>query len=74
MMRALGITLIGVGALGLIVVHSFRPPEGILDAIGLLASGRQQFIRPPLYQLLLAFSALVTVSGLYLALSRRNDS
>lgn len=57
-------TLIAVGALGLLVVQSLRPPSDFGDAVMRAAQGQQFFLKEPVYLLgLLVFTAFF-VSGI----------
>jgi hypothetical protein len=62
--------LLAVGVLGLVFVHSMRPPDGVLDALGMLAGGRQQYMKPPLYQLLMALCGFAALAGGIVVLRR----
>jgi hypothetical protein len=54
--------LIGIGLVGLILVYSFRPPAGFMDAMNIAASGRDFYLREPVYYLgLLGFGALLVL-------------
>ena len=53
---AAGAILLTLGVIALVVVYSMRPPSGFMDAFSMMVQGRQTFIRPPLYQVLLALS------------------
>lgn len=63
---AMGAFLLVVGVVGLFTVYSMRPPSGFIDAITILAQGRQQYINAPLYQILMALSGVVAFLGVYL--------
>lgn len=63
MKRSTAVVLLVLGVVGLVVVYSMRPPEGFMDALGMLAQGKQQFIHPPFYQLLMAVSGFCALAG-----------
>ncbi len=70
----LGTLLLLAGIIALVMVHSMRPPSGIMDAFAMMAQGRQTFIKEPFYQILLALAGIVTFFGallVYLGLSQR---
>lgn len=58
-----GTVMLVIGIIGLVAVYSMRPPSGFGEAIMMMGQGRQSFIREPLYQILLAASAIVAVFG-----------
>jgi hypothetical protein len=64
------IGLLAVGVVGLIVVYSMRPPDGIMDALGMLVQGKQRYIHAPLYQLLMALFAFLALAGGIVVLRR----
>jgi len=59
-----GIIYIIVGLLGLIFVHSKRPPSGLGDIIMMMGQPDSWFISEPIYQILmLGFFALAAYGG-----------
>lgn len=61
--KTVGMVMLVIGIIGLVAVYSMRPPSGFGEAIMMMGQGRQSFIREPLYQILLAVSAIVAVFG-----------
>ncbi len=61
--KTTGIVMLIVGIIGLVGVYSIRPPSGFGEALMMMGQGRQFFIREPLYQILMAVSAIVSVLG-----------
>ena len=51
------------GIIGLFLVHSMHPPEGISDAFGMMLSGRENYIREPYYSWALMIFFAITVTG-----------
>ena len=62
-----GVILIVIGVIAFALVHSMRPPSGLGDAMTMMGQGREQFIKEPIYQILLAISGLVAVFGAFLS-------
>ena len=60
---ALGGILLVVGVFGVIAVYSMRPPSGFGDALMMMGQGRNNFIKEPFYQILIATSGLIGVYG-----------
>ncbi|MEQ1574333.1 MAG: hypothetical protein ABMA15_04845 [Vicinamibacterales bacterium] len=67
--RLVGTCLTIVGLVCLAGVHAMRPPSGFMEALMMLGQGKQTFIREPLYQILLAGSALMSLGGIVLIVS-----
>jgi hypothetical protein len=61
--KTVGTVMLVIGIIGVVGVYSMRPPSGFGEALMMMGQGRQFFIREPLYQILLAVSALVAVFG-----------
>jgi hypothetical protein len=61
--KTVGTVMLVIGIIGLVGVYSMRPPSGFGEAIMMMGQGRQSFIMEPLYQILLAASAIVAVFG-----------
>lgn len=59
-----GIILLIVGVIGLVAVYSMRPPSGLGDALMMLGQGRDHFIKEPFYQIFMAASFLISLSGI----------
>jgi hypothetical protein len=64
------IGLLAVGIAGLVVVYSMRPPDGIMDALGMMVQGRQRYLHAPYYQLLMALCGFLTLAGGIVVLRR----
>lgn len=56
------------GMIGLFVVYTLRPPAGIGDAFNMMLSGKQRYIREPVYSWLLVTCFAVSVVGAALLL------
>ncbi len=65
---AKGIIITIIGAIGLIVGYSFRPPSNFGDAIVMMGLGREFFLREPIYIGLMVISGLIAVFGLVSAI------
>lgn len=52
-----------IGIIGMILTYSFRPPQGLGDAIGMLAQGRNFYLREPVFLALMAFFGLLALFG-----------
>ena len=51
------------GVIGLFVVYSMRPPHGLGDAYHMVVSGRDNYIKEPLYSWLVIGGFAATVIG-----------
>ena len=51
------------GVIGLFVVYSMRPPQGFGDAYHMVVSGRDNYIKEPLYSWLLIAGFAAAVIG-----------
>jgi hypothetical protein len=61
------VLLVG-GVIGLFVVYTLRPPQGVGDAFHMAISGKQDYIKEPLYSwLLIACFAAAVVGAAILA-------
>lgn len=61
--KFMGIVLLLVGAVGAIVVYSFRPPAGFGEALMMLGQGRDFVIADPYYGIFMLFFVLLGVWG-----------
>lgn len=56
-----GIVLLVIGVLVLVAVYSMRPPSGFGEALMMMGQGRKVFIKEPLYQILMAIGAGISL-------------
>lgn len=72
----LGTILLVIGIIMLVAVYSMRPPSGFGEAFTMMWQGRQNFIREPFYQILLAVGGIISVYGIIqiiMGLQSKND-
>jgi hypothetical protein len=60
----LGISLLVIGAIGLVAIYSMRPPSGFGEALMMLGQGRRHYINEPFYQIFMTIAGVVTVAGI----------
>ena len=60
----MGVIQMFAGVIGLGVVYSIRPPFGFGQALMMWGQGRHQYIREPVYEILLAICAVTSFLGL----------
>lgn len=53
-----------LGVVGLILAYSFRPPSGFGEAIMMMGSGRDFYLKEPVYYLLMIGSAILLYLGI----------
>jgi hypothetical protein len=51
------------GLICLFIIYTMRPPQGFGDAFNMLISGKQNYIREPLYSWLLIIFFAATILG-----------
>jgi len=64
--NVVGVILIVAGLIGLALVYSMRPPSGLGEAMGMMARGRQYYLKEGPYYFFMLVSGLVSLSGLIL--------
>ena len=52
-----------IGVIGMILTYSYRPPQGIGDAVGMLVQGRKFYLREPAFLGLMALFGLLALFG-----------
>lgn len=63
-----GLILLAIGVIGASFVYSLRPPDGLGDAIMMLAQGKEGYIEKPVFIALMSLFILIGITGLALYL------
>jgi len=68
-----GVFLLIIGVIAMFAVYSFRPPSGFGDAMMMMGSGRNYYLKEPIYLGLMAISVICSVLGLVLTIKSNRD-
>lgn len=52
-----------IGVIGMILTYSYRPPQGLGDAVGMLIQGRNFYLNEPAFLALMALFCLLVLFG-----------
>lgn len=52
-----------IGVMGVASTYAYRPPSGVIEALGMLLQGREFYLTEPMFLGLMAVFVIVTLSG-----------